>query len=76
MSTKKCTMSYIDTVPYEESRKAFQKMAAIFTEKAIEDDARCPHLQKLIADINERSTSMKNKQLQRLSDHRVSTLRC
>ena len=76
MSTKKCTKSYIDTVPYEESRKAFQKMAAIFTEKAIEDDARFPHLQKLIADINERSASMKNKQLQRLSDHRVSTLRC
>ena len=46
--------SYIDAVPYEESRKALQKMAVIFKEKSIEDDARYAHLQNLVADNNER----------------------
>ena len=40
--------SYIDAVPYEESRKALQKMAVIFKEKSIEDDARYAHLQNLV----------------------------
>ena len=46
--------SGIDDVPCEESRKALRKMAVIFNEKSIEDDARYAHFQNFFADINER----------------------